>query len=303
MPEADPTPENPSEAPAAGGSPGLQRRWLINLSLLAVIGALAGIALHRAGQDKDETGAALTTLPADSITRIMLERPDHPSIRLEKNGKAWTLASPVHARANAFNVDNLLRLLSARRTTQFPAIPAELGKFGLDNPQVRVRFNNDEFAFGALHPLNNQIYVLYQKNVALIPGHFLGAAIYPYNHFIDGHLFETDRQLTAIKLSDFSVKQVKGVWQRIPANKKLTSDRINEFAAEWQNASALSVEKYSGTAALGEIRITAQHQNRSERLALGVLAYKPEFVLLRLDEHLEYHFTEDTGKRLLHLNE
>jgi len=39
--------------------------------------------------------------------------------------------------------------------------------------------------------------------------------------------------------------------------------------------------------------------DKTEKLVLGVLAYKPDFVLYRRDENLEYHFTEDTGKRLL----
>ena len=40
---------------------------------------------------------------------------------------------------------------------------------------------------------------------------------------------------------------------------------------------------------------------KSNVIKLGVISYKPEFVLYRPDEKLEYRFSEDTGKRLLQL--
>jgi hypothetical protein len=36
-------------------------------------------------------------------------------------------------------------------------------------------------------------------------------------------------------------------------------------------------------------------------IEFGVLAHKPEFVLYRKDENLEYSFPEETGTRLLRL--
>jgi hypothetical protein len=42
--------------------------------------------------------------------------------------------------------------------------------------------------------------------------------------------------------------------------------------------------------------------DKTEKLVLGILAYKPDFVLYRRDENLEYHFTDDTGKRLLNIS-
>ena len=49
-------------------------------------------------------------------------------------------------------------------------------------------------------------------------------------------------------------------------------------------------------------RLARMVKMKSEKLSLGILAYKPDFVLYRPDENLEYHFTEATGKRLLNLN-
>ncbi|MEW6332247.1 MAG: DUF4340 domain-containing protein, partial [Pseudomonadota bacterium] len=244
----------------------------------------------------------LTVLAADSISQVRIERPDHPAIALEKTGAEWKLTAPVPARANPFNVESLLRILAAPAETRFPAAGQDLAKFGLDRPRSRVRYGDAEIAFGSLHPLNNRIYVLLGSEIMLIPAHYLASAVYPYTNFIDSRLFEEQRKLTAIRLPDFTLALENGAWRKHPPDKQLTSDRLNEFAAEWQNARALGVEKYSGREILDRIEINSQRESKEEKLALGILAYKPDFVLYRRDENLEYHFTEDTGKRLLNLS-
>jgi hypothetical protein len=299
MPDTEKLRESLQDQPSSAGPAGLRRRWLLNAGLLVLIGLLAWLALHRAGQDKDVAEPPLTTLAVETISQLRIERPDHAAIALEKTGTQWTLTAPVRARANPFNVESLLRILTAPGETRFPAGGQDLVKFGLDQPRSRVHYGDVEIAFGSLHPLNNRIYVLHNNEIVLIPAHYLSSAIYPYTNFIDSRLFEERRKITAIKLPDFTLAQQDGAWRKQPPDKQLTSDRLNEFAAEWQNARALGVEKYSGREILDRIEISSVRDDKTEKLVLGILAYKPDFVLYRRDENLEYHFTEDTGKRLL----
>lgn len=299
MPETEKSQANGSHA---GHPSGLRRRWLLNASLLLLIGVLAWLVVHRAAQEKEAPGTPLTTLAADAVSRLRLERPGHEPILLEKTGNGWKLTAPVKARANAFNIDGLLRILSAPAETRFPAAGHEPAKFGLDPPQANVWFGDEVVAFGAMHPLNNRTYVRYKDEIALTDGRYLASAIYPYSNFIDSRLFEAERGITAIKLPDFALIQKNGAWQKQPPDKKLPSDRINDFAAEWHNARALHVEKYSGKEILERIEIISLLDGKSEKLALGIIAYKPDFILYRQDENLEYHFTEDTGKRLLSIS-
>jgi len=280
---------------------GLKRRWLLNAALLALVAGLVVVVLFLPGQKKPTPGPPLTAIAADGVSRIRIEKPEQPGIVLEKTGSDWTLTVPLKARANRFNVERLLRVLTAPGDTRFPADSIELSQFGLDKPVARVWFDDQEIDFGTLHPLKNQVYVLYDNEVVLIPSHYLAGPMYSYTNFIDSGLFDDGLKLTAIKLPDFMLTLKGGVWQRQPEDKQLTSDRVNDFAAEWQNARALTVDKYSGKEAIGEIEITAMRDNQAEKLKLGILAYKPDFVLHRPDENLEYHFTEETGKRLLNL--
>lgn len=302
MPETEKSQETGQDPAHPVTLSGLRRRWLLNAALLVLIGALAWLAIYRAGQEKDVTGPPLTTFTAGAVLQVRIERPNHPVITLEKTGAEWTLTVPIRARANRFNVESLLRIITAPGATRFPVVAANLAKFGLDKPQSRVWYGNEEIAFGSLHPLNNQIYVQYKDEVVLIPGHYLGAALFPYTNFIDSRLFEENRKITAIRLPDFALTQENGAWQKQPPDRKLTSDRLNDFAAEWQNASALGVEKYSGKEVLDRIEIASMRDGKTEKLTLGILAYKPDFVLHRQDENLEYHFTEEAGKRLLNIS-
>ena len=302
MPEAEKTDKPESSGNGTQAASGLKRRWLLNAGLLALIAALAWIVVQRSGQQKDTPGPPLTGLSAAAVAHVRIERPKQPAIALEKTGNEWKLTAPLPARANRLNVENLLRVLSAPAETRFPAVTTELPQYGLEKPSARVWLENEEIAFGALHPLKNQIYVLHNNEVALIPSYHLSAATYPYTNFIDSRLFEEDRKLTSLRLPGFMLSLKDGVWRRQPVDKKLTSDRINDFASEWQNARALSVDKYSGKESIGRIDITSIRNGKNEKLPLGILAYKPDFILHRQDENLEYHFTEATGKRLLNIS-
>ncbi|HSW52471.1 MAG TPA: DUF4340 domain-containing protein [Sulfuricaulis sp.] len=302
MPDTEKSREIAPDQAVPTAPSGLRQRWLLNAGLLVLIGLLAWLALHRAGQENDVAGPPLTTLAVETISQLRIERPDHAAIALEKTGGEWTLTGPVRARANPFNVEALLRILAAPGETRFPAGGQDLARFGLDRPRSRVRYGDAEIAFGSLHPLNDRIYVLHHDEIVLIAAHYLASAIYPYANFIDSRLFEEQRKITAIKLPDFTLTQQDGAWRKQPPDEKLTSDRLNEFAAEWQNARALGVEKYSGREILDRIEISSVRDDKTEKLVLGILAYKPDFVLYRRDENLEYHFTEDTGKRLLNIS-
>src|SRR3989344_5097549 len=176
MLEAEKTDKPESSGNSIQAASGLKRRWLLNAGLLGLIAALAWIVAQRSGQQKDVPGPPLTGLSAAAVAHVRIERPEQPTIAIEKTGNEWKLTAPLPARANHLNVENLLHVLSAPAETRFPAVTAELPQYGLEKPSARVRLGNEEIAFGALHSLKNQIYVLHNNEVALIPRYHLSAA-------------------------------------------------------------------------------------------------------------------------------
>ena len=280
----------------------MKNRWLLNIGLGLLIGVLVLLAVYKPGANKESDGTALTALIPDSIQRIRLLRPKKPEIVLEKTGEAWRLIAPHAARANSNRVNELLQLAAARASTRFPAIPADLGKYGLDNPLATLFLNDAEIRFGGMHPLDNQLYVLHAGQVQLIPTSVFRAVSAPLNDFFNSALLAEKTKPVAFKFPAFSLKQnEQGAWVRTPELKTLSSDRINRFVDEWRYARALSVAPYAGQPVRERVTITLVDADKTHTLEIGVLAHKPEFIVVRKDENLEYHFPEDIGTRLMQL--
>ena len=281
----------------------MKNRWLLNLALVLLVGLLVLVAVIKPGGKKSPESQTLTTLAPDSIQRVRLQRPRQPEVVLEKATDLWRLVAPRAARANNFRINELTQLASAPVTTRFPAPPGELGKYGLDKPLATVILNDAAIHFGAMHPLNNELYVLHAGQVQLVPASALRAASTPLEDLLSPGLLDDKAKLLALRLPGFRLKQNdQGAWIRSPELKELASDRINRFVDEWRYARALSVSAYTGKPAKERITITVDDNGRPRTLEFGVVARKPELVLVRYDEQLEYHFPDDAVTRLLELN-
>jgi len=280
----------------------MKNRWLLNIGLTLLVGALVLLVLYKPGAKKEAEGTPLTALTADAIQRIRLVRPKQPEIVLEKSGEGWRLTAPRAARANSFRVNEVLRVAATRVSTRFPAAPAELGKYGLDQPLATLFLNDAEIRFGGMHPLDNQLYVLHDGQVQLIPASVFRAVSAPLADFLSTSLIEDKAKPLAFKFPAFSLKQnEQGAWARTPELKDLGSDQVNRFVDEWRYARALSTTTYSGKPVKERVTLTLADGDQQRVIEFGVLAYKPEFILYRKDENLEYSFPEETGTRLLRL--
>ena len=280
----------------------MKNRWLLNIGLTLLVGALVLLVLYKPGAKKEAEGTPLTALAADAIQRVRLVRPKQPEIVLEKNGEDWRLTAPRSARANNFRVNELLRLAATHVSTRFPVAPADLGKYGLDQPLATLFLNDAEIRFGGMHPLDNQLYVMHDGQVQLIPTSVFRAVSAPLSDFLSTSLLEDKTKLLAFKFPAFGLKQnEQGAWARTPELKGLGSDQVNRFVDEWRHARALSTAPYSGKPVKERVILTLADGDQQRVLEFGVLAYKPEFILYRKDENLEYSFPEETGTRLLRL--
>ena len=279
-------------------------RWWLNLGLAAVIGGLAAIAYFKPGVDRPAAKPALSTLTADTVQSISVERSGQPAIVLEKTGGHWRMTAPFSARANRFRVDSLLRVATAESETRLPLEEASLTQYGLAKPLLEVRFNDELIQFGGMHPLKQQLYVRYQDSVHLIGAHHFQPVASRVNDFIDSSLIEKGREPLTMRLPGFTLTRADGEWKLSPENKELSSDRIAQFVQEWRNARALTMNRYEGKPYKEKIRIDFAGGAPGEHttLEIGILARKPELILVRKDEGLQYHFPADAAQRLLSLS-
>lgn len=278
----------------------MKSRWILNLALALLIGALVVFVYFKPSEKS--SGTALMDIESEAISRIRIERNGSSPITLEKTANGWRLQTPVHARANRFNVASLLRFTLATSGFHTPVADAVLSTYGLDKPSIRLFLNDEEFLIGAIHPMRQQHYVRYRDTVHLVESHALSTAWFNYASFIDTQLIEAGRKLVAVRVPGTRLLLKDGVWRREPHDAKVSVDSLNDFVAQWQNAQALAVEKLSATPPIAQIELLFESDGKSVPLKLDILAYKPEFVLARRDEGLEYHFPEATGKRLLNID-
>lgn len=282
----------------------MKNRWLLNIALAVLVAALLALILTRPGIKPPAEGAPLTALTAEAIDRIVLQRPKQPPVVLEKSAGLWRMTAPRPARANEFRINELTRLAATRVQTAFPAVTTELAQYGLDKPLATVTLNQAEIRFGSMHPLNNELYVLHDNRVQLVPAALLRAAAAPLEDLLSASLLEDKLKLVSLKFPGFMLQQnAQGAWVRTPEIKALSSDRINRFVDEWRYARALSMAVASGMPSREKVLITVADADdgKPRTIEFGITARKPGLVLTRRDEGLEYHFAAEMAGQLLEL--
>lgn len=279
-------------------------RWLLNLGLVALVALLAVFALNKRNTDEDQV--LLTAIEPDNIQTVRLQHGDDEPIVIGQQLDKWMLLAPEPARANQFKIRNLLRLAAAASERQFAANTDSLDKYGLDKPVARLWLDDQVIHIGARHPFKNSQYVLHKDAVHLISAHFFDSSAYDYVDLISPRLFADHRRPVTLELPQLRLRRDNGTWTIEPEDESLTADRINDFIEQWRNVRALTVARYTGRPVVDRVRVRfaedegVTNQTR-DKLELGILSYKPDFVLYREDENLEYRFTEDTGERLLNI--
>ena len=146
------------------------RIWL-NLALLLAVVGLASL-LYFKPQSNAPSEYRLSTLQASDIQSITIDKP--AGLNLEKRDHSWFITRPFVARADTFQVERLLEILSATSKQRFPA--NDLKRFDLDQPQARLTLGKQAFSFGALNPLTAEQYVATADNVYLVSPRYGAAA-------------------------------------------------------------------------------------------------------------------------------
>jgi hypothetical protein len=282
----------------------MKSRWILNLALVAIILALGAVLYFRPAIDSVEIAPPLTDLTPKTVNTIRIERLGRDPVVLEAVENQWFVRAPIAGRASPFNVDNMLLLATAR--SDFRVDATDLAKYGLDKPIARIWLNDREIDVGAEHPLQQQRYVRLGNHIYLLSLSMLSAAFFTPEQLLSTRLIEEGRKLVAIETPELALALKDGAWkiersQRGKNAEALSTDRLNNLASDWEYINALTVARRSKTTALAQIKLNYRQNEQTGSLVLDVLSYEPDFVLARRDENLEYHFPQDTRKRLLTL--
>ncbi|MHB8254218.1 MAG: DUF4340 domain-containing protein, partial [Acidiferrobacter sp.] len=234
----------------------MTKRWFVNGALLLIALGLGLFLWHKPQPAAPRIPPKLAVIKTAAISAITVQRPDHHTITLKRKGAQWFLLQPFKARADRFRVEALTDVIDARPHDRFLAPKAaHLTAFGLAPPQAILTLDHKRILIGKRRPFGDLRYVLIGHSVALVPAETIHPRRLNTDSFLSTKLLGDRVHPVAFTLPRFAVVRKQGIWRVAPKPSKVSNDRINTFVDEWRYARALSVTRYHGEPAVGQIVI------------------------------------------------
>jgi hypothetical protein len=284
----------------------MKSRWLLNLLLLVLVLGLATFIYLRPKEDVVEIkDYEVSTLKLGSINRISIEFPAKAAVVFEKHDGYWYIDKPYRTRADQIMVQKVLSIIAAKSAQRFLA--EDIARFGLDQPRLVLKLNDEVFLFGTFNPVSAEQYVSYAGFVYLLPVNYSENAETQITEFIDKNPLRPNEKIAGFDFSNLEqwessglkLDLVDGKWHASIAKAKLNQSELTEwFDAYWRFMSVQSVEPYLANHKAKhpsfEIKLTDGKKVRFEKLQES-----PEFLIGRPDEGMLYHVPADIGFVLL----
>jgi hypothetical protein len=280
----------------------MNRRLWLNISLAALAIALAIFVYLQHGKPSAPPLPRLTQMPAAQVKHIVISRQGEADIELERRNQGWRMTRPLQLPANETRIQSLLELLSQHSYGRFPASSVALDSIGLAPAQAVIRFDGLSMAFGLTEPLNKHRYVLINGEVQLTDDSNYYSVIAQLSRFISLRLLSADEQLESIKLPQLRLHKAESGWQVDTAQQPRLGDDLMRLVETWQSASALEVQLGDPAQAHGRTVIELGLGGDRPPIRLAILQRRPDLILLRLDNKLQYKFTAHQAEQMLQLS-
>lgn len=277
----------------------MRPRVLLNLALALLVAVLALVVIYQPGKKPPPDEPPLANLQPADIDHIRLLRSHQADVDLVRKDGRWWMTSPYALPANEGRVREILGIPAMQVQAHVAGSGKDLSRFGLAEPDVRVRLGDHEFAFGDTNPLSYERYVGYAGQVYLVDDTVYAQLIATPPEYVSTRLLERGAKLDAITLPDLTLVEREGRWKVTQGSTKgVSADAITSLVQAWQSAQALQVSKLEGTPPKGTATLTLKN---GKSIDFAILAVKPQLVLGRKDIGLEYHLDGDAAGRLLKL--
>ena len=268
----------------------MKSRWLTNIGLLIIVLITLFYSLTIFQKEPVESSKfELTKFKLSDFNELMI--------------------SPYKARADELYVYRILSILATSSLEKLSA--ADLSKYGLDQPKLKITFLggslNEVILFGTYNPINEDQYVLYKNNVFLINGGYSETASYMPVELIEKNPIAKSEKIKSFdfsRLEQWQDSRLKlnynnNIWSVKGKNLSIIQADANEwYEMTWQNIPAKSVKPYKMDERLGYKSFDII-LNNNQKLTFYRIQESPELLLFRKDEGLLYHFAGDLGFTML----
>lgn len=287
----------------------MKSRWIINLLLLVLVLGIGAFIKFRPQQEAKitETSYEISTLKLGAFTKLTVEFPARAGLTFEKKDGYWYLSQPYKARADQMLVQRILSLVGAKSPQKLAL--TDLAQFGLDQPKLKLKFDNEEFLFGTFNPVSSEQYVAYQNAVYLLPVSYAESAQSPVEEYLDKSPFKPSEQ-KQIAGFDFShleqwesnrlnVELADRQWKVSDPKAKPSQTEMNDwFDSYWRNISVQRVEPYAADHRVHYPSFEVKLAD-GKKVHFDKIQESPELLLGRPDEGMMYHVPMDVGFTLL----
>ena len=274
----------------------LDPRTRLNLVLAAAVVLLALLAWFKPGLHGPDVAAPLVPKATDS--KDIRIAPAHGSeVTLRREADGWHMTTPLAARADDAAVDGLLELLAMPADQGFPAA-GDLGRYGLDNPLLRLTLGGTELELGGMQPLSQKRYVLLDGRVHLVSAVLFYRLAQGSYAWLDKRLLPAGSEIEALQLPQVTVtRDRQGHWQLAPADKRVNAGALAKLVQAWQDARADNIIALGKGAVEGEVALSLK--GAIAPLRFQIYKDTDSLVLARPDLGLQYQLDPSLRATLL----
>jgi len=239
----------------------------------------------------------LTSLQAEHVTTIHIQRHDRDDIKLSKQDDDWFIDQPIQANANITRTKLILNLLSSVSHSQLTITPnLTLQQFSLEPAKVKLRLNDQLFEFGNIEPISKHRYIRHNNILHLVNDTVMPLLNANANSFIDNRLFSANQHITQLSLPEIvdgdshtqavTISLEDGHWQS--SNSVLSTDSLTAVITSWQHAYAMQVMPFNNANAFAQTVTVEFADKTSSNLLLQLTSH--HIALIDVSKKLQYQF-------------
>lgn len=278
-------------------------KTVLNIFLALALAGLLALAIYEPGKTEPPDAKKLTTLEPETVQSIRIERPAHLPILLKKMSGQWKMQSPLKAPANLGRIQQLLKVLQAKSIARYAMNQVDTAQMQLGTPSLTLMFDDVLLRFGTTDALGGSRYLQAGDVVHLITDRYSYLAKGVATDFVSLALLPEGNRIAELALPGLRLTQQDGRW--LTNEKSEDADMIQRLLDEWRHGRALRVSELDKSPvqliATQLIAVTLGEDANKTVLKFELLRNETGIILQRHDLGIQYHFSIETGQRLLSL--